>query len=212
MDDEQVNLTRFDLFLPEKRDFFLENAGIFDFGVPGNPLEPPPFVLFFSRNIGIDEDEGVVPIVGGARLTGRVGGQTVGFLNMVTDRAYGLARESFSVARVKRDVGEANYVGAMVTDRRGGELWNTAAGVDAQFVPDDGWVLDAFYARTWTEGGGGEDHAYRLGLDYTGERYGMFFNHISVGKEADARSGFVLRDDIAHNRPANGNALALTAR
>ncbi|MFQ5551103.1 MAG: DUF5916 domain-containing protein, partial [Gemmatimonadales bacterium] len=76
VDDQQVNLTRFNLFFPEKRDFFLENAGIFEFGTRGT-FEPPPFLLFFSRTIGI-HDDGEVPVLGGVRLTGRVGGQTIG--------------------------------------------------------------------------------------------------------------------------------------
>jgi hypothetical protein len=195
VDDEQVNLTRFDLFFPEKRDFFLENSGIFQFGVPGNPFEPPAFQMFFSRRIGIDEDEGEVPILGGARLTGRVGGQTVGLLNIVTDEAYGLPRENFSVFRVKRDVGESNYIGVMATDRRGGGEWNTAVGVDGQVVRS-GWVGDWFYARTYTGGEGGDDHAYRLGVDYTGDEWGMFFNHLSVGEEAESTSGFIVRTDV----------------
>ncbi len=196
VDDEQVNLTRFDLFFPEKRDFFLENSGIFQFGVPGNPFEPPPFQMFFSRQIGIDEDEGEVPILGGARLTGRVGGQTVGLLNIVTDEAYGLSRESFSVARVKRDVGESNYIGAMVTDRRGGGEWNTVTGVDGQTIMGGAWVWDWFYARTYTGGEGGDDHAYRVGLDYTGDEWGLLFNHLSVGPDAEATSGFIVRTDV----------------
>jgi hypothetical protein len=196
VDDAQVNLTRFDLFFPEKRDFFLENAGIFQFGAPGNPFEPPAFQLFFSRQIGIDEDEGVVPIIGGARLTGRVGSQTLGLLNMVTDEAYGLARENFSVFRVKRDVGQSNYVGVMATDRRGGGEWNTAAGLDGQFILAGAWVVDGYYARTYTGGPGGDDHSYRVGLDYTGDEYGLFLNHISVGAEAEAKSGFIVREDV----------------
>jgi hypothetical protein len=196
VDDEQVNLTRFDLFFPEKRDFFLENSGIFQFGVPGNPFEPPPFQMFFSRQIGIDEDEGEVPILGGARLTGRVGGQTVGLINIVTDDAHGLSRESFSAARVKRDVGESNYVGVMATDRRGGGAWNTVVGVDGQTIVDGAWVWDWFYARTSSGGEGGDDHAYRVGLDYTGDEWGLFFNHLSVGPDAEAESGFIVRTDV----------------
>ncbi|MFH1764298.1 MAG: DUF5916 domain-containing protein, partial [Gemmatimonadota bacterium] len=123
VDDEQVNLTRFGLFFPEKRDFFLENSGIFDFGVQGNPFEPPQFQMFFSRKIGIEEDEEeVVPILGGGRLTGRLGGQTVGLLTVVTDEVKDLVpREVFSVVRVKRDVGANNYLGLMATDRRSSE-------------------------------------------------------------------------------------------
>jgi hypothetical protein len=196
VDDEQVNLTRFDLFFPEKRDFFLENSGILEFGVPGNPFEPPPFLLFFSRRIGIDEDEGEVPILGGARLTGRVGGQTVGLLSLATEGAYGLPSEYFNVARVKRDVAESGYVGAMVADRRSSDAWNTAAGIDGQIAMGRAWIADGFYARTATRGPGGDDHAYRVGLNYTGDEWGLLFNHLSVGEEAEAESGFIVRTDV----------------
>ena len=194
VDDERVNLTRFDLFFPEKRDFFLENSGIFHFGVPSNPYEPPAFQMFFSRRIGIEEDEGLIPIFGGARLTGRLGGQTVGVLSLFTDDAYGLPKERFSVLRVKRDVGESNYVGAMVTDRRGGGDRNTVAGVDAQWVRGP-LVVDAFWARTFTRGEGGDDPAYRVALDYGGDRWGAFANHVSVGADAEASAGFITRED-----------------
>ena len=192
-DAEQVNLTRFSLFFPEKRDFFLENAGVFEFGFRGF-YEPPPFLLFFSRRIGI-HPEGEVPVLGGARLTGRAGRQTVGFMNVTTDAAFGDPRTNFAVARVKRDVGEAGFVGAMVTDRRNAESWNTAGGLDASL-----WAgpvnVQAFYARTATAGPGGDDHAWRLGLDYTGDRYGFGFNNIGVGPETRAEAGFITRKDM----------------
>ncbi|HSG08553.1 MAG TPA: DUF5916 domain-containing protein [Longimicrobiales bacterium] len=194
VDDEKVNLTRFDLFFPEKRDFFLENSGIFHFGVPNNPFEPPAFQMFFSRRIGIEEDEGAVPILGGARLNGRIGGQTVGVMSLATDEAYGLPGENFSVLRVKRDLGTSNYLGAMITDRRGGGGWNTVAGVDGQYVSGP-VVVDAFYARTFTGGVGGDDAAYRFALDYTGDRWGGMLNHVSVGPDVEASSGFITRED-----------------
>ncbi|MDX1674626.1 MAG: DUF5916 domain-containing protein [Longimicrobiales bacterium] len=192
-DAEQVNLTRFSLFFPEKRDFFLENAGVFEFGFRGF-FEPPPFLLFFSRRIGIHE-EGEVPVLGGARLTGRLGRQTVGFMNVTTDAAFGVPRTNFAVARVKRDVGQAGYIGAMVTDRRNADTWNTAGGLDASL-----WAgpvnVQALYARTETSGAGGDDHAWRVGLDYTGDRYGFGFNNIGVGPEATAEAGFITRTDL----------------
>lgn len=192
-DDEQVNLTRFSLFFPEKRDFFLENAGVFEFGFRGF-FEPPPFLLFFSRRIGI-HDDGEVPVLGGGRLTGRIGRQTVGFLNVVTDDAFGDPQTSFAVGRVKRDVGEAGFVGAMVADRRNADTWNTAGGLDASL-----WAgpvnIQGFYARTATAGPGGEDQAWRLGLDYTGDRYGFGFSNIGVGPEAQAEAGFITRTDM----------------
>jgi len=195
VDDAQVNLTRFNLFFPEKRDFFLENSGIFDFGTPGSPFEPPAYQLFFSRQIGISED-GEIPILAGARLTGRVGGQTVGLMNVVTGEAHGVQRENFSVARVKRDVGDSNYVGAMIVDRRSADMWNTSAGVDGQFVVGDAWVWEWYGAQSFTRGEGGDGYSYRVGYNYDGEKYGSFFNHYVVSPNAAAEAGFIAREDI----------------
>ncbi|HUG41325.1 MAG TPA: DUF5916 domain-containing protein, partial [Longimicrobiales bacterium] len=193
VDEEQVNLTRFDLFFPEKRDFFLENAGVFEFGLRGF-FEPPPFLLFFSRRIGI-ADEGEVPLLGGARLTGRVGGQTVGLLNAITDEAHGHPRENFAVARVKRDIGGSGYIGLMATDRRSAASWNTTGGADFS-VWRGALNVQGFYGRTATAGVGGDDHGYRLALDYTGDRFGFFTQHITVGPDANAAMGFITRTDM----------------
>ena len=207
VDDEQVNLTRFSLFFPEKRDFFLENAGIFEFGTRGF-FEPPPFLLFFSRRIGIDPDSGEVPVIGGARLTGRVGAQTIGFLDIVTNEAYGLPRENFAVARIKRDFGASNYVGAMLTDRRSNETSNTTAGVDGSWWPTGPLNLQAFVATTATSGEGGDGNAYRLGVDYQTDLLGVQGQHLFVDPEATADMGFITREDIRRT-----NAFArLTAR
>jgi hypothetical protein len=194
VDSEQVNLTRFDLFFPEKRDFFLENAGIFEFGVRA-PLEPPPFLLFFSRRIGIS-DSGVVPLIGGARLTGRVGAQTLGLLDVVTDSSLDQPRSNYAVARIKRDVGASSYLGAMWTDvRRAGGYWNTAGGVDASLWPTPLLNLQGFYARTATAGPGGEGAAYRVAADYQADRFGVSAYTLGVAPEATADLGFITRED-----------------
>ena len=194
VDDAQVNLTRFSLFFPEKRDFFLENSGIFDFGVPGDPFEPPAYQMFFSRRIGISED-GEVPILGGARLTGRVGGQTVGFLSVLTDEAPGVGQEAFSVARVKRDVGASGYLGGMVVDRRGSGPANSSAGIDGQLTIGEAWVWSFFGARSFTDGPGGDDNAYQVGYQYFGDTWSSFLNHIGIGGDAEASAGFITRTD-----------------
>ena len=85
-DEEQVNLTRFNLFFPEKRPFFLEGAGLFDFGIPRTSFRrPPPLLLFYSRRIGLAEGN-AVPILTGGKITGKVGPYGVGLLNVFTDR------------------------------------------------------------------------------------------------------------------------------
>ncbi len=194
-DDEQVNLTRFDLFFPEKREFFLENAGIFEFGWKSS-FEPPPFLLFFSRSIGIDPDSGAVPVLGGLRLSGRSGRQTIGVLDVITDEAYGNPATNFAVARFKRDVGGTNYVGAMVVDRRSADEWNTSGGVDFSYWHRGVVNVQGFVARTSTSGDGGEGTAFRLGADYAGDRFGLSAGHLFVGPGAAADAGFVTRDNI----------------
>ncbi|MEJ2185791.1 MAG: DUF5916 domain-containing protein [Gemmatimonadota bacterium] len=196
-DEQQVNLTRFSLFYPEKRDFFLENAGIFQFGQRGFH-GPPPFLLFFSRRIGISASQQPVPVLGGTRLSGRAGHQTIGLLDVATDARYGQPRTNFAVARIKRDVGRSGYIGAMITDRRGGGDWNTAGGLDASL-----WAYNinfqAFYARTATADGTGNDGAWRIAADYTGDHYGFNIGHMGIGRHVVVESGFVTRTDILSN-------------
>jgi hypothetical protein len=194
VDDEQVNLTRFSLFFPEKRDFFLENAGIFDLGFRGG-FGPPPYQMFFSRRIGIGPD-GEIPMLGGARLTGRVGGQTVGFLGVITGESGDVPATGHSVARIKRDIGENSFIGLMVTDQRDSNRSNTVAGVDGSFWPRPTLNLTGFFTRSFTSGEGGDDNTYSLVADYNTDLVGASFQHLTVGPEAEADLGFITRTDI----------------
>jgi hypothetical protein len=205
VDDAQVNLTRFDLFLPEKREFFLENSGIFEFGVRGNG-EPPPFLMFFSRRIGIS-DTGVVPLLGGVRLSGRAGRQTLGVLHAITDEAYGQARQAHTVARLKRDVGSSGYLGGMVTRVGGPDSTNLAGGFDWSLWPTKTLNVQGFAART-SNPSGGDATAYRLGVDYQTDRIGFSGQHLYIGPNTQADLGFVTRTDIRRNH----GLLRLTAR
>jgi len=131
-DDERVNLTRFNLFYPEKRLFFQERSSIFQFSTGGFSG------LFYSRRIGLS-DYGPVPILGGARLVGRIGGWDVGILNMQTgavtlqddNNPVALPMENFGVYRVRRQVlNPYSYVGAMLTTRSGANTYDYAGGTD----------------------------------------------------------------------------------
>ena len=125
-DDQQVNLTRFSLFFPEKRQFFQERAGIFDFRTGGLSR------LFHSRRVGLTEDGQPVRVLGGARLVGRWGGWDVGFFDMQTAESDSLPSENFGVLRLRRQVFNAySYAGAMVTSRVGTDgSYNLAYGLD----------------------------------------------------------------------------------
>lgn len=125
-DDQQVNLTRFSLFYPEKRQFFQERAGIFEFSTGGLSR------LFHSRRIGLTEDGQPVRILGGGRVVGRWGSWDVGFLDMQTAKSEWLPSENFGVLRLRRQVfNPYSYAGAMVTSRVGTDgSYNLAYGLD----------------------------------------------------------------------------------
>jgi hypothetical protein len=125
-DDQQVNLDRFPLFFPEKRRFFQEGSGVFEFTTGGGSR------LFHSRRIGLTEDRLPVPVIGGARLVGRAGEWDVGLLSMQTAESGDTPTENFGVARLRRRVFNANsYVGAMATSRVRDGAHNVAGGLDA---------------------------------------------------------------------------------
>jgi hypothetical protein len=142
-DDEQVNLTRYSLFFPEKRLFFQERSGIFSYELGG------PQNLFYSRNIGIARGE-PVDILGGVRLVGRLGKWDVGVLNMNTTKFNGNPAENFGVARLRKQVfNENSYIGGMVTSRVDFEgNYNVAYGLDGIFKLTDVDYLDVKLAQS----------------------------------------------------------------
>ena len=144
-DDQQVNLSRFSLYFPEKRMFFQERASIFDFNTGG------PNNLFYSRRIGLDDDGNPVRILGGARIYGRVGKWDLGVLNMQTAKSDGLPSENFGVLRLRRQVINPNsYVGGMLTTRIGTNgNYNTAYGIDGIFRLFGDDYLDIKLAQTY---------------------------------------------------------------
>jgi hypothetical protein len=202
-DEAQVNLTRFNLFFPEKREFFLEGQGIFNFGSPENdPFEGAADtpILFFSRRIGILDDQ-EVPILAGGRLTGRAGDYTLGFLNISTEElvSAGAPATNFSVVRVKRDVlrrSNIGFIGTYRTDNLDGTGANAAMGVDSNFNFYENLSLNAYYAKTGTPGYAGLDESYRGAIQYDGDRYGFDAEHLLVGPDFNPEIGFVLREDI----------------
>ncbi|HUF67346.1 MAG TPA: DUF5916 domain-containing protein [Longimicrobiales bacterium] len=148
VDDQQVNLTRFGLFLPEKRQFFLERAGIFAFATGGSDR------LFHSRRIGLDEAGQPVRILGGARLAGRIGEWDVGLLDLQTESTADLATINHGVARVRRRVlNDYSTAGAMLATRIGSDgAYNVTAGLDTQVrIAGDDYV-GVQYARTFDDG------------------------------------------------------------
>ena len=194
-DEQQLNLTRFSLFFPEKRDFFLENQGIFAFGgANANNGDSP--TLFYSRRIGLDQGF-LVPVVGGGRVTGRSGPYTIGVLDMQTDsldRA-GVPSTNFAVARVRRDVFRRSAIGAIATRRSrtaGGGAGETF-GVDGAFAFFQNVTAQTYWARTRTPGRPGDDISYRGQVSYDGDRYGAQAERLVIGQNFNPEVGFVRR-------------------
>jgi hypothetical protein len=199
-DEQQVNLTRFSLFFPEKRDFFVENLGVFAFGGVAATGGGDVPILFHSRRIGFDEGR-AVPIEGGARLTGRVGRFSLGVLDIESDRetTIGAPRTNFSVMRVKRDLLRRSSVGVMFTGRDhvpGALGSNETYGVDGTFGFFDNLSMSTYWARTHTDGVSGDDASYRGQLEYAGDRYGVQLEHMAVGANFRPEIGYVRRDDV----------------
>ena len=194
-DNVQINLTRFDLFFPEKREFFLERAGLFEFGTGGTTE------VFFSRRIGLEAD-----ITGGGRLTGQVGPVSVGALSLHTaETGAGDSRRSpawNSVVRLQANLRERTTVGAIATSRESSEgRFNRVAGADllTRF-----WTSSEFRlwgARVWdpalgTAGGDGWDRAAGAAdLRLRNDRYLFGINRMRVGPAFDPALGFVQRPD-----------------
>jgi hypothetical protein len=203
-DEQQVNLTRFSLFFPEKREFFLENQGLFAFGgaatggqSASGSVTP---ILFYSRRIGLDEDR-IVPIRAGGRMTGRVGRYSVGLVNIRTGQGDpdALPATNFAVLRVKRDVLRRSSIGALVTDRSAGAIGggrNRAYGVDGTFGFFANLNINAYWARTRTDGLSDDDASHRAQFDYDGDRYGLQLEHLAVGRDFRPEVGFVRRSDM----------------
>jgi len=194
VDDQQVNLDRFNLFFPEKRPFFLENAGFFSVGNPGE------VDLFFSRRIGIGEDGQSIPIMGGGRVSGKAGKFNVGVLNMQTsDFNDTIASTNFSVARVSRDLPNRSSIGAIFTNRQEtGDFavddgYGRTYGLDGKIGIGETSVISGFLARTDTPGADGGDHAYNIRSQTNRPQWDFNVGYQEVGDSFNPSVGFLSR-------------------
>ena len=205
-DQQQVNLTRFSLFFPEKRDFFLENQGMFAFGGGGNQFNANNVpILFYSRRIGLERGL-AVPIRGGGRLTGRLGQFTLGLINIQTgDEPIVQAQPTnFSVVRLRGDILRRSSVGVLMTGRTSRHATgqdNAAYGVDGNFGFFQSLSINTYWARTEDELGAARPEdasrdSYRAQLDYNGDRYGLELERLVVGDAFNPGVGYVRRPDM----------------
>jgi hypothetical protein len=193
VDTQQVNLTRFNLFFPEKREFFLENSGTFNFGANRGNLVP-----FFSRRIGLSSAGTPIPIVGGVRVTGQVGGWDLGFLEMKTESQDTTPSNNYLVGRAKRSLLTNSWVGALMTHRDStieGD-YNRVYGADARFLFYDNRLgIDSFILRSDTPDLIGRDQARQLEVAWRDTEVVVSGGYNSVGTNFNPEVGFVRRRD-----------------
>ncbi len=191
VDEQRTNLTRFSLFFPEKRPFFLENAGAFSAGTP------QAVDLFFTRRIGIDSLGRPVPIVGGARVSGRVGDFTIGALEIVTDDVPGIVnQQSYTVGRITRELGPRSRLGVIAIQRSDLDSSmnrNGTLGADARFGLSEALTIDAWGARTVTPSRTGDDWGFSTRANYTTANWNNTLRTIRVGEDFNPEVGFINR-------------------
>lgn len=201
VDEEQINLDRFTLFFPEKRPFFLENAGLFSIKSDGSIQTGSDVELFFSRRIGIGPSGETVPIIGGARVSGNIGSNTsVGLLNMQTEEINGVAETSnYSVARVEQQLKNRSSIGAMFVNREGrADLstdigYNRLIGIDGQLGIGDNTEITAYVARTFSPHLGGAQHAFDISASRSTESLLMTFQFAEIADNFNPEVGFMSR-------------------
>jgi hypothetical protein len=212
VDERQVNLTRFSLSFPEKREFFLEGQGLFDFGrgrrggggggggrgFGGGGGGAAPQV-FYSRRIGLTDGE-AVPILGGGRVTGKAGRLGFGLMNVQTERLRGVTPETnFSVVRVKQDVLRRSFIGALFTNRsRSAQVdgANQVYGVDGNFAFGQSVAFGGFYSQSRTSGLNAENESYLGRANFAGDKYGVDGEYLVVGENFNPEVGLVRRDNF----------------
>lgn len=201
-DEEQINLTRFPLFFPEKRSFFLENASVFTFGSPQN------IDIFFTRRIGLSQSGVPIDILAGGRLSGKIGKYNVGILNMQTRETFSpvIANQliapsnNFAVLRAQREIGRSNF-GAIFVNRQGvGDSaapsdYNRAYGLDSALQLSQNGKLFSFIARTDSPSAkGGSDYAGRVLYSYANPLVNGTIGYNQVGEHFNPEVGFLPRN------------------
>jgi hypothetical protein len=199
VDAEQFNLTPYKLFFPEKRQFFLENAGVFNFPLGGDSGD----LLFFSRQIGIDPVTGQeVPINGGGKVTGSLGNFELGVMDVETRRSGPNPYANYAAARVKRSLWGGSYIGAMGIDKRSGnesDSFNQTSGVDTRLVFFRNLVVNGYASQTRTPGIASGQTNLGAGFDFQTNWLEVLAQNRKVGPNFNPEVGFLERSDCICN-------------
>lgn len=194
-DQERINLTRFPLFFPEKREFFLEGAGIFTTQF-GGMIYP-----FYSRRIGLNSARQLIPIYGGLRLVGTENKSNIGLLTMQTAEKYGEPTTNYTVARLKQNVLESSYIGFMATNKQNSFTYNRFLAVDglwtnSEIFGNNTLVIGGALGAVLSPSIKSNNFAYRFYLDYPNDLIDYFIGITAAQKNFNPEMGFVARNDF----------------
>lgn len=223
VDDRKVNLTRFKLYFPEKRDFFLDGANYFQFADVGSSRRTPKIQPFFSRRVGLDDSGSPVPIIAGTKITGQVGRWNLGFLDVVDQRAD--RNQNFAVARVSRNIGELSAIGLIGTHGNGESAdENYVVGADLKLATrrlngNKNLSLYMFGLKSSTKGVSGRDMAFGTEISYPNDFFNFNVGYLQIDDNFNAGIGFVRRKNIRNSygsiglgpRPKKWGILQVTA-
>ncbi len=211
-DQEQVNLTRFDLFFPEQRPFFLEGASIFDVGIPRPSFRrPPPLLLFYSRQIGLAEGR-AIPILGGGKMTGKIGPYGIGILNVLTNTfeeeetsipeqdMFSEPRTNYSVVRVNRDILAGSTVGGIFINKQDADAYNRTAGLDFSYRPTREINIEGLWSRTFESDILGNSNAFFIGGDWRTNLFRLDTSYTDIGEDFNPEVGYIQRRDVRRFR------------
>ncbi len=217
VDEQQVNLTQFSQFFPEKREFFLENSGVFYVGDAARNnrvfLVPTPdedLLLFFSRRIGLTPSGREIPILAGARVTGQAGGFVVGGLTMQTREEGAIPANNYTVLRARRNVAAASDIGAIFMMRQAtgdatlgngsvlepGDNYNRVYGVDANIRLPGETDWNSYVIGTATPGVSDGQYAVRTSLNHEGNFFHGKGGFMAIGEGFNDELGYYRRTGI----------------
>ncbi len=194
-DRTRINLTRDNLYYPEKREFFLEGSEIFEFGTP---FTTPTY----TRRIGFSVDGEPIPILGGAKITGKSNGWSLGFMNMVTDEKNNIPATNYTLLRVKKDVLSRSQMGFYVTGIRDAERHkNVSWGADfvyitGRFLGNRNLTMEGYAADNYTPGLTKDTGSYRFNISYPNDLLNITTSHQVIGENYLPEIGFIRRSAV----------------
>ncbi|HEY5471360.1 MAG TPA: DUF5916 domain-containing protein [Bacteroidales bacterium] len=202
VDEKQINLTRFSLFFPEKRDFFLDGANYFTFGINGDSDNPQStqMIPFFSRRIGLDAGGNPVPISYGGKFTGKVGNWNLGVLHIKDDNEWD--NPGYTVGRISRNIGKQSSIGLIGTNGNAfSDLNNSLAGIDlrlasSQISGNKNIAYNLYGLKSFTSGLSGNDVSFGTEINYPNDFLNFRLGYLQIGENFTPGLGFLPRKNI----------------